>query len=124
MKILKTIPAYLLGIAFLVFGLNFFFHFFPTTSSTPPPELAQNFSGAMYSSGYLTFVKVIEVASAVLLLIRRTQALGLILIAPITVGITAFDTFLLHQQGIGLLLLIINAIGIIVNTKKYLPIVQ
>ena len=124
MNILKTIPAYLLGVAFLVFGLNFFFHFFSMSSSAPQPDVVKSFMSAIYPTGFLTFVKVIEVTAGALLLVKKTQALALILIAPIVVGITAYEIFIAHQLGLGVILLIINAIGIVVNTKKYLPIVQ
>ena len=124
MKIIKNIPAYLLGIVFLVFGLNFFFHFFSMSSSAPQPDAVKNFMSAIYPTGFLTFVKVIEVSGGLLLLINKTRALALILIAPIVVGITAYETFIAHQPGLGIILLILNAIGIIINAKKYLPIVQ
>jgi hypothetical protein len=123
MKIVKNIPAYLLGIVFLVFGLNFFLHFMPTPSATPTGAV-KDFMSAIYPTGFLTFVKVIEVGAGLLLLINKTRALALILIAPIVVGITAYEVFIAHQPGLGVILLILNAIGIIVNKHKYLPIVQ
>lgn len=124
MKIAKTIPAYLLGIIFLVFGSNFFFHFLPMSSSAPQPDAVKSFMSAIYPTGFLTFVKVIEVTAGILLLIKKTQPLALILIAPIVVGINAYEIFIAHQPGLGIILLILNAFGIIVNNKKYLPIVQ
>ena len=122
MKIAKQIPAYLIGITFLVFSLNFGFHFIPMAS---PTGNAATFMSVIYPSGFLTFVKVIELVSSILLLInKKTQPLALLLISPIIVGITAYEVFIVHQPGLGVVLLIIDAIAIIINHKKYLPIIQ
>ena len=51
MRIAATISRYLLGLMFLVFGLNGFFHFLPQ----PPPSsaLAGQFFGVMMGSHYM-----------------------------------------------------------------------
>jgi uncharacterized membrane protein YphA (DoxX/SURF4 family) len=75
MKHLPTIARYLLGLLFLgllflVFGLNFWLKFIPI----PSPEqgsLAAGFMGALYTSGFLTVVKGLEVLGAILLLAGR-----------------------------------------------------
>jgi hypothetical protein len=51
MKIASLIARYLLGLLFLVFGLNGFFHFIPIA---PPPGLGGQFMGAVFLSGFIS----------------------------------------------------------------------
>ncbi|HEX4448775.1 MAG TPA: DoxX family membrane protein [Polyangiaceae bacterium] len=82
----------LLGLVFFVFGLNFFLHFIP---QQPMPAAAGAFAGAMFATGYLfVLVKVVEVASGLLLLAGRFVPLALTLLAPIVVNIVFFHAFL------------------------------
>ncbi|MFY7965814.1 MAG: hypothetical protein ACOVO1_13020 [Chitinophagaceae bacterium] len=122
MKYIKQIPSVLLGLVFFVFGLNFFFPFMPMPPQTPSD--ATTFGNLLYSSGYLAFVKVLEISIGLLLFIPRTRALALILIAPIVVNILLFEIFLQHKPSIGVALILLNAIGIIVNKDKYLSIIK
>ena len=84
---------------------------------------AGSFAGLLYKSGYLLFVKILEVVIGILLLVPVTRALALLLIAPIAVNILLFEVCLSHQPGIGVVLVIVNAIGIILNKEKYLGII-
>ena len=85
----------LLGLIFLVFGLNFFLHFIP---QPPMPAAAGAFAGAMFATGYLfTLVKVIEVTCGALLLAGRFVPLALALLAPIVINIVCFHAFLAPQ---------------------------
>jgi putative oxidoreductase len=123
MKIAQQVPVYLLAIAFLVFGLNYFFNFIPA----PPPvagSVAANYFGILYSTKYLLVVKVLEVTIGILLFIKRAQPLALLLIAPIIVNIFLFDLLIAQQMKLGLILLILDAIAIYVNRHKYMSIVQ
>ena len=100
MKTASTISRLLLGFLFLVFSLNFWFHFLPV----PGPEAgtpAANFIGAIYMSGFLTVVKVLELTGAVLLLSGRFVNLGLTLLGPIVVNILMYH-FLILGAGYGL----------------------
>lgn len=92
MKTLSSIVATLLGLMFVVFGLNFFLQFI----AIPSPEQgtpAANFIGAMYGSGYLKFVKVLEILGGVLLLLPRLRNWGLVIIGAIVVNIASFHIF-------------------------------
>ncbi len=120
MNIAKQIPAFLLAFVFIVFGLNFFLHFM---AMPPMSGDAGAFAGLLYTSGYLTFVKVLEVSIGILLLIKPTRALALLLIAPIAVNILLFEVFLAHKPGIGVVLVLINAIGIFLSKEKYFGII-
>ena len=92
MKKLPCIAALLLGLAFVFFGLNFFFHFV----AVPGPKEgtpAANFLGAMYGSGYLTTVKVLEILGGILLIVPRTRVIGLILVGAILFNIACVHQF-------------------------------
>ena len=118
---IKQIPSYLLAVVYLVFGLNYFFHFIPMP---PMNGDAGTFTGLLYTSNYLLVVKLIEVISAILLLIPITRALGILLIAPVTVNILLFELFIAHQPGIGVILFLVNALAIGLNKDSYLGIVK
>ena len=107
MKIIVLITRSLLGIVFLVFGFNFFFHFI---SSPPPTGVAAEFAGGLFKAGYFfPFMKVIEISSGLFLLINRYTALFLVIIFPVTLNIFLYHAFLLPSGLIiALPLLLIN----------------
>jgi len=94
MKKLPCIAALLLGLAFIFFGLNFFAHFV-VVPSPPAGTPAAAFLGAMYGSGYLTLIKVLEIVGGVLLIVPRTRVLGLFLVGAILFNIAAVHQFFL-----------------------------
>jgi len=96
MKKLPCIAALLLGLAFIFFGVHFWAQFGFVPKPVHSPE-AGAMIGAMYASGYLTFVKVLEVVGGVLLILPRTRVWGLFIIGPILVNILAICIFLDHQ---------------------------
>src|ERR1700732_5240746 len=85
MKIITPIARFLLGLIFLVFGLNGFLHFIP---ATPPSGTAGQFVGALFVSHYLVPIFLLQIISAVLLLLNRYVPLALTLLAPIIVAAT------------------------------------
>tara|TARA_R110002096_G_scaffold112163_10_gene244482 strand:+ start:2527 stop:2910 length:384 start_codon:yes stop_codon:yes gene_type:complete len=89
---IALIAGGLLGLLFLVFGLNFFLNFLPMPSPAEGTPAAA-FMGAMYGSGYLTFVKVLEILGGVLVAIPKTRNIGLLVLGPIVINILAFNTF-------------------------------
>ncbi|AKT36981.1 DoxX family membrane protein [Chondromyces crocatus] len=94
MKIATIIARVLLGLMFLVFGLNFFFNFLPMP---PPPEVetpATQFGAALYGSGYMHAVKVFEILGGIALLSGFFVPLGLVFLGPIIVNIAFFHIFL------------------------------
>ena len=89
-----TVARILLGLVFLVFGLDGFLHFVPQPT-TPPPAGAMELAIAMIKSGYLfQLIKGTEVVVGALLLANRFVPLALALIAPVIVNIVAFNAFL------------------------------
>ena len=96
MKITALIARYLLGLVFLVFGLNGFLHFIPMP---PPPGVAGQFMGALFVSHYLVPIFLLQVIPAVLLLINRFVPLALVLLAPIVANIVLFHV-LMAPEGL------------------------
>lgn len=96
---ITTIVAALLGLLFLVFGLNFFLDFSPVPSP-PAGSPAAAFLGAMYGSGYLAFVKVLEIVGGITVAIPRLRRLGLLLLGPVIVNIVAFQIFFTNGAGL------------------------
>jgi uncharacterized membrane protein YphA (DoxX/SURF4 family) len=87
-RITTAIIRVLLGLMFLVFGLNGFLNFMPAPKELPPDVLAV-FTGLM-KGGYMMVVSGAEVLVAVLLLVNRFVPLALALLAPVIVGILTF----------------------------------
>jgi putative oxidoreductase len=96
MKILVLISRILLGLVFVVFGLNGFLHFIPAQM---PPGLAGQFAGAMHQSHYDLVVSAIQVIGGVLLLVNRYLPLALALLGPVIFNILLFHA-LLFPQGL------------------------
>ncbi len=93
-----------LGLAFVVLGLNYFLKFLamPTPDLTPA---ATHFMSALAPSGYLSVVKVLEITGGLLLLSGFLVPLGLVLLTPVIVNIALYDIFLMGQPGLELILL-------------------
>ena len=87
MKILTHISRFLLGLIFLVFGLNGFLHFIPMP---PPSGVASQFLGSMFVTKYLLFVFAIQLIGGGLILINRYVPIALTILGPIIVNILVF----------------------------------
>ena len=85
MKIAATIARYLLGLIFVVFGSNMFFHFIPNPPM-PPGPLA-DFTSALNASHYIFAIGFFQVAPAILLLINRYVPLALTVLAGMIINI-------------------------------------
>lgn len=82
------------------------------------------FAGLLYTTGFLAVVKVLEIVFAILLIVQATRALAALLVAPISINILLFELLIAHQPGIGILLVILNALLIYINREKYFSIVR
>ncbi len=80
MKIASTMARFLLGVVFVVFGLNGFLSFIPMP---PPPGIAGQFAGALFLSHYLLAILLIQVFAGILLLPNRFVPLALTLLDPV-----------------------------------------
>lgn len=92
MKIATIITRVLLGLMFVVFGLNIFLHFIPMPPLPATP--AGDFSKALMQSHYIHVVGLLQVGGGLLLLIGRYVPLGLTLLGPVIVNILLFHIFL------------------------------
>jgi len=91
------------GLAFVVFGLNYFKPFL-TMEMPALPAPALTFMGAIAPTGYLDAVKVLEVLGSLLLLSGRFAPLGLVILTPIAVNIAFWDIFLIGKPALGVIL--------------------
>ena len=80
----------------------------------PTPTLPEGtpiamFLGAFGPTGYMTFVKVMELIGGILVAIPRTRNFGLLVLGPILVNVLAFHLFITKGEGLlnPLLLLIV-----------------
>jgi uncharacterized membrane protein YphA (DoxX/SURF4 family) len=87
MKIVAIVARILLGLAFLVFGLNGFLNFM---HGQLPPGLAGTFLTTLVASHFVYFVAAAQVIGGALLLVNRYVPLALALLAPVLYNILAF----------------------------------
>jgi uncharacterized membrane protein YphA (DoxX/SURF4 family) len=102
MRIVALISRLLLGLIFLVFGLNGFLQFL---NMPMPTGLAGQFMGALFLSHYLWVVAGLQVVGGVLLLVGRFVPLALVLLGPVIVNILLYH-LLLNPAGAGLALVV------------------
>lgn len=100
MKIVNLIARILLGLIFLVFGLNGFLHFIPAPM---PTGVAGQYVGALFVSHYAVLVFLLQVIGGVLLLANRFVPLAIALLGPIVVNILLYH-FSMSPEGISLAL--------------------
>jgi len=92
MKIVTLIARLLIGLIFVVFGLNGFLNFL--NMGPMPSGLAGQFIGALALSHYYWVVAALQVVAGVLLLINRFVPLALVLLGPVIVNIICYHAFL------------------------------
>jgi uncharacterized membrane protein YphA (DoxX/SURF4 family) len=120
MKIAVTIARSLLGLIFVVFGLNMFLHFL----KMPPPtgELAGDFLKALFMSHFLYAVAILQIAGGALCLIGKYVPLGLLLLGPVIVNILLFHA-LMAPEGLPLAL-VVSVLGVFVLWAYRAPFVS
>ena len=98
MKAATVIARVLLGLTFIVFGSNAFFHFLPM------PPLPRGVTGeylhSFFESGYVHAIGGLQVIGGLLLLIGRFVPLGLTILGAIIVNIFIFH-ILMAPEGLG-----------------------
>src|SRR5437868_9924284 len=92
MKIVVLIARLLLGLTFVVFGLNGFLNFL--SMGPMPTGLAGQFIGALFLSHYFWVVAVLQIAGGALLLVNRFVPMALVLLGPVIVNILCYHVFL------------------------------
>ena len=110
MRIVTLIARILLGLIFVVFGLNGFLQFIPM--GPMPTGLAGDFIGALAQSHYFWVVAALQIIGGALLLINRYVPLGLVLLGPVIVNILLYHLFL-NPTGI-LMAIVVTVLWFIV----------
>ncbi|MEP5613741.1 MAG: DoxX family protein [Cyclobacteriaceae bacterium] len=106
MRIAATVARYLLGLIFLVFGLNGFLGFLPQPDMGPE---AGAFMGALVSTGYFfPMVKLLEVVSGILLLTGKYVPLAIAILGPITLNIFMFHA-VMEPGGLPIAIVVFGA---------------
>jgi putative oxidoreductase len=93
MKHVPLIAASLLGLVFSAIGLLSLLGKMPPPPEAPAGSLVALFMGAFVPSGYMTFVKAMELIGGILVAIPRTRNWGLLVLGPIIINIMAFHIF-------------------------------
>jgi hypothetical protein len=89
MRITTIIVRTLLGLIFVFFGLNGFFHFLQMPP--PPPDSAQmHFFTAVSTTGFMKVIFALQVLGGLLLLLNVLPVLGLTILCPIIFNIVLF----------------------------------
>jgi uncharacterized membrane protein YphA (DoxX/SURF4 family) len=102
MKTATLIARILLGLTFVVFGLNGLLHFIPQPEM---PPAAITFFGGLAAAGYmLPLLFGTQIVGGVLLLVGMVP-LGLLLLAPVIVNIVGFHLFV-SPDGLGVALVV------------------
>jgi putative oxidoreductase len=94
-----TVAGVLLGLLFAAASIPVLFKL------APMPKLAEGTPEAMFltvfgTTGYLTFVKVLELCGGILVSIPRTRNIGLLVLGAIIVNILAYHIFIKHGDGL------------------------
>ncbi len=115
MKIAALIARILLGLIFVIFGLNGFLHFL---NGPLPPGLAGQYISVLMQSHYVLFISAIQVISGVLLLVNRYVPLALVLSAAEIANILAFHIFMLSDPSQSFMAVLVAILWIIVFVQQ------
>jgi putative oxidoreductase len=92
-KYLPIIAGIVLGLLFVVASTMYFLKLGPQPQFPEGSPIAL-FMGAFGPTGYMHFVKVLELLGGLLVAVPRTRNLGLLALGPIIVNIIAFHIFI------------------------------
>lgn len=80
-------------------SLTFFFGLAPEVKF-PEGEPPWHFMLAVGPTGFMTFVKVVELLGGLLVIVPRTRNLGLLFLGPVIVNIIAYHLFVMGGEGV------------------------
>ncbi len=104
MKIAALVARILLGLVFVIFGLNGIHPFMPM--GPMPGGAAGQFVGALIQSHYTLIVAFLQVIGGALLLANRYVTLGLVILGPVIVNIFLFHA-LMEPKGLPLAVIVV-----------------
>ena len=100
MKHIPNILGGLLGLAFVAFSLMYLTGNIPDQPDPPEGSSIAMFFGAFAPTGYMHFVKVVELLGGILVAIPLTRNIGLLFLGPVILNILAFHVFITGGQGL------------------------
>ena len=115
MKIVTLVARLLLGLIFVVFGLNGFLNFI--NMGPMPSGLAGQFIAALAQSHHFWVVAALQVAGGALLLVNRFVPLALVLLGPVIVNIILYHA-LMHPSGSALAIIVVILWGIVFYSHR------
>jgi putative oxidoreductase len=117
MKIVILIARLLLGLIFVVFGLNGFLNFL--SMGPMPTGLAGQFIGALVLSHYFWVVAALQLAGGALLLVNRFVPLGLVLLGPVIVNIILYHLLLNPSGAVPAIVVVILWLIVFYGHRQY-----
>ena len=97
-RVATTASRVLLGLVFVVMGLNGVHPFLPQPAEGSMPAAAMAMSVALFKTGYfIPMLGLTQTLAGLLLLANRYVPLALTLLAPVLVNIVAYHAFLAPQ---------------------------
>ncbi len=123
MKTAIVISRFILGLGFVVFGLNILHPFLPQPP-IPDGSLPARFMGVMGPTHWMALAGLFQVFGGVFVLLGRTAPIGLTLLGPVLVNILAFHILLMGGAGIapGLVLSVLELFLIYTYRSYFAPI--
>ena len=119
-----TIVCILFGLMFINAGLNKFFNYMPAPPDIPEPTMKM-FMGIMQVYWLWPLIGAMEITGGILIMPKRTRALGAVIITPVMAGIMlAHLTVAPEGLPIAIVLFGILLWVIVENREKYLPMVR
>ena len=91
MKIAVIVARVLMGLIFVVFGLNGFLQFL---KAPLPTGLAGEFLTVLFQSHWVLFISAVQLAGGILLLVNRYVPLALALLGPVIMNIILYHLLL------------------------------
>lgn len=126
MKYLPIVAGILLGLLFIMSASVVLFGKAPTPE-IPAGNPVAAFMAAFGPTGYMTFIKILELLGGLLVAIPRTRNIGLLILGPIIVNILAFHTFVAKDGILNPMLLGICALALFLlwsERKSWLALVS
>jgi putative oxidoreductase len=119
------ISRYLLGIIFLVNGINMFAQFMPLPNPQQP-DLAQRFLNILHEAGYFyPILGLAKILTALALFSNRFLPLMLVVMFPVTLNGILFHFRMDPQMTpVALIVGLMQVYLIYVNKDKYLPMLE
>ena len=115
MKIAALIARILMGLVFVVFGLNGFLHFIPAWPM--PSGAAGEFLDAIVKSHYFLVIAAVQILGGLLLLVNRFVPLALVILGPVIVNIFFFH-LMMAPSGLPLALGVVVLWGIVAARQR------